>query len=117
MRDYRDEDIDENLGDVDFANDFAMELEKTLNELVGVSRKVSEDCIDRKHRLDEALTGINKFFGEEEEEVVELSEVTDNQVGQEFNKVSDDCSNYFNQVSVDIQRIQDGYITKVIENI
>jgi hypothetical protein len=30
-RDYTPEEIDDNLGDVDFANDFAMELEKTLH--------------------------------------------------------------------------------------
>lgn len=36
-RDYTPEDIEENLGDVDFANDFANELLKTLNELIKTS--------------------------------------------------------------------------------
>jgi hypothetical protein len=36
-RDYTPEDIEENMGDVDFANDFASELMKTLNELIAVA--------------------------------------------------------------------------------
>lgn len=51
------------MGDVDFANDFAEELFKTLDELREVSKKVSADCLQRKKRLDAALTGINKYFG------------------------------------------------------
>jgi len=40
-RDYTPEDIEENLGDVDFANDFAEELHKTLDELKTVADAVS----------------------------------------------------------------------------
>lgn len=54
-KDYTPEDIAENLGDVDFANDFAEELEKTLHELLDSCEFVSKDCLDRKHRLDNTL--------------------------------------------------------------
>lgn len=37
LRDYTPEDIEENLGDVDFANDFAEELGKTLDELIATA--------------------------------------------------------------------------------
>jgi len=66
--DFKDSDIDENMGDVDFANDFATILFKSLNSLVAECDKVSKDCINRKHAIDKALIGLNQ-----EEEVVELS--------------------------------------------
>lgn len=72
-RDYTPEDIAENLGDVDFANDFAEELYKTLHELKKSAEWVANDCIQRKHNLDAALSGINKYFGEEEQEIIELT--------------------------------------------
>jgi archaellum component FlaC len=72
-RDYTPEDIAENLGDVDFANDFAEELYKTLHELKKSAEHVANDCIQRKHNLDAALSGINKYFGEEEQEIIELT--------------------------------------------
>lgn len=75
-RDYTPEDIAENLGDVDFANDFAEELYKTLHELKASAEWVSNDCIQRKHKLDAALSGINKYFGEEEQEIIELTETS-----------------------------------------
>jgi hypothetical protein len=67
------------LGDVDFANDFAEELEKTLHELKKTAEWVSNDCIQRKHRLDAVLTGIDKYFGDnkEKKEVIELAAVSD----------------------------------------
>jgi hypothetical protein len=68
MQDYRPEDIDENLGDVDFANDFAETLFGTLNNLQKECDKVMADCLKRKHAIDDALIGLNK-----EEEVVELN--------------------------------------------
>lgn len=77
MRDYTDEEIEENLGDVDFANDFAQELWKTLDALKQEAQKVSDDMIQTKHRLDAALTGINKYFGEELEGLIELSSQDD----------------------------------------
>merc|ERR1712110_844280 len=100
-----------NLGDVDFANDFAEELMKTLNQLKATAEKVSSDCITRKHNLDNALTGINKYFGDkEEEEVIELAAATDNELGERFSVIGDSCSDYFENVSEDIARVQNGYI-------
>jgi len=61
-KDYTQEDIEENLGDVDFANDFSDELMKTLQDLRKVSVATSQDCSERQHRLTAALTGINKDF-------------------------------------------------------
>lgn len=63
-RDYTPEDIEENLGDVDFANDFAEELAKTLHELKAEAIRVSEDCSARRTRLNNALIGIDKYFGD-----------------------------------------------------
>lgn len=117
-RDYTPDDIEENLGDVDFANDFAEELYKTLHELKLSAEAVSQDCAIRKQNLDNALTGINKYFGEEEEELVQLNgAVTDATVGAAFNKMSDDCSNYFNAVGEGVQAIQNGYIQTVINKV
>jgi len=118
-RDYTPSDVAENLGDVDFANDFAEELWKTLNELKQVAETVANDCLQRKHRLDAALIGINKYFGDDkkEEEMIELAAVTDNQLGVMFNKMSDSCSDWFEGVSSEIDRVQNGYVTQIIEKI
>lgn len=120
-RDYTPSDVAENLGDVDFANDFAEELHKTLSELKKVAEHVSNDCLQRKHRLDNALTGINKYFGddkkEEDEELVELAGVTDAQLGEQFNQISDGCSNHFEAVSVNVDTVQNGIVTAMIEKI
>jgi len=74
-KDYTPEDIAENLGDVDFANEFAQELWKVMDELKAESQKVADECEERKETLDNTLTGINKYFGEEEEELHILSGV------------------------------------------
>lgn len=82
-RDYTPEDIAENLGDVDFANDFAEELEITLNELVKSCEDVSADCLDRKHRLDNALIWPNDAEFNDDEELIELDDESseDNDLG------------------------------------
>lgn len=106
------------MGDVDFANDFADELAKTLASLKQSADHVSNDCIQRKHRLDNVLTGINKYFGEdkEEEELIELVNA-DQDLGLTFNQISDSCSAYFEGVSSDIDRIQTGYIQNMINHL
>lgn len=43
-RDYTEEDIKENMGDHDFANDFADELLNVLNELKKLSADTAKDC-------------------------------------------------------------------------
>ena len=115
-RDYTPEDVEENLGDVDFANDFAMELWKTMDELKQEAQKVSDDCIQTKHRLDNALSGINKYFGEELEDVIELSS-KDNTLGVRYNEISEKCSAYFDSVGQMVEDVQNGYINTVIENV
>jgi hypothetical protein len=57
--DYTDEDIAENMGDVDFANDFADELLSTLTNLTNECKRVSADCIKRKHAMDASLAGLD----------------------------------------------------------
>lgn len=77
MRDTRDElvndyskgEIIENMGDVDFANDFAESLFQTLGELKKECARVAADCINRKRAMDKALAGLHQA----EEEVIELA--------------------------------------------
>jgi hypothetical protein len=64
-KDFTPADVKENMGDIDFANDFAMDLWKALNELKVKSEEVGADCLKRKRRLEDALTGINKYFGDD----------------------------------------------------
>lgn len=116
-RDYTDEEIEENLGDVDFANDFAQELWKTMDELKIEAQKVSDDCLQTKHRLDAALSGINKYFGEELEGLTQLAEMSNEQLGNEYNTLSDNCSAYFEDISAFVARVQNGFINNVIETI
>jgi hypothetical protein len=63
--------------------------------------------------LDNALTGINKYFGEEEEDLTEL--VSHKDLGVEYNRLSDECSNYFENVSKDVDSIQNEYVDFVIQ--
>jgi hypothetical protein len=116
-RDYTPADVEENLGDVDFANDFAEELYKVLHGLKVAAEHVSSDCRKRKHKLEAALSGIKKYFGDELEEIVELAAKTDAEFGVEFNKISDNCSAYFEDVSSMVDRVQNGFIVKVINGL
>ena len=63
-RDFTPEDVEENMGDIDFANDFAEALYAALHELKVKSQEVGASCEMRKMKLDAALTGINKYFGD-----------------------------------------------------
>ena len=47
VNDYTDGEIVENMGDVDFANDFAESLYRTLDDLKKECARVSADCIAR----------------------------------------------------------------------
>jgi len=68
MRDTRDElvadytkgEIIDNMGDVDFANDFAESLFATLANLKKECARVSADCIVRKRAMDKALAGLHE---------------------------------------------------------
>lgn len=55
-RDFTPDDVEENMGDVDFANDFARDLFNALEELKVKSEEVGHDCMLRKQRLDNVLT-------------------------------------------------------------
>ena len=74
MQDYTDADIIENMGDVDFANDFAEMLLGDLTNLKAECKKVSDDCIQRKRALENALVGLelDGWDAQAEESVVEL---------------------------------------------
>jgi len=48
----------ENMGDVDFANDYAESLFESLDSLMQECDRVSADCIQRKHKMDLALVGL-----------------------------------------------------------
>lgn len=50
----------ENMGDVDFANDYAESLFESLDGLMKECDRVSADCIERKHKMDLALVGLTK---------------------------------------------------------
>lgn len=48
-KDFTESDIEENMGDVDFANDYTDELLKIENELKALSKKTSAGCTKIKH--------------------------------------------------------------------
>lgn len=94
LRDFTEDDIIENMGDVDFANDFAHSLWETLDNLMKKCDEVSEDCVQRKRRMDVALSGLGA------EAVVELSADTD--LSEQFFDVHDRCANWFNTLGEQI---------------
>lgn len=55
--DFTEDDIDDNIGDEDFANDFAEQLNDAFTALEKHCVHVIKDCIARKGRLDNALIG------------------------------------------------------------
>lgn len=70
-QDFTEEEIDDQLGDVDFMNDFAEQLFDALDRLRQECVKVVNDCKARKKRLTDAL--IWNKIGEEDEELMELA--------------------------------------------
>lgn len=54
-QDFTDDEIDDQLGDVDFVNDFAEQLFENLNGLGEFCDFVMADCKERKDRLTHAL--------------------------------------------------------------
>lgn len=63
--DFKDDDIAENMGDVDFANDFAEELLNLVENLMKECKRVSADCIERKHKMEAALIGLDTDLGDD----------------------------------------------------
>lgn len=67
-RDFNESDIEENMGDIDFANDYTEELLKVENELKALSKTTEAGCYDIKRKLEAALTGIESIMNDQEEE-------------------------------------------------
>jgi len=53
--DFTEEEVEDNLWDEDFANDFAERLYESLERLSNMCDETVADCIDRKARLEKAL--------------------------------------------------------------
>lgn len=101
----------ENMGDVDFANDYAESLFESLDSLMQECDRVSADCIERKHKMDLALVGLTG----DDLEVVQLS-AADVKIADEFYAINDECANYFHNTSQSVADIQDGYVNSIIES-
>jgi len=101
--DFKEEDIADNMGDVDFANDFAETLWASLDKLRKECDKVTADCIGRKERLGKALIGVIK----EEEEAAELAGASKEGkiMGAFAAEIADPCLNYLADAS---EKLADG---------
>jgi len=58
IQDYTDEDIDDNLEDEDFANDFAESLHSSFMRLSKMCDEVSKDCVARKAKMIKMLVHV-----------------------------------------------------------
>ena len=129
VSDFTPSDIEENLGDCDFANDFADSLKENLDNLRKVCKKTKNDCIARKHRLDDALIGLRKDMGETapaappavkqmmEEELVELSEFNDMTISKTFYGLHDACSQWFDNMGEGVATLQNEYVLEAIKQV
>jgi hypothetical protein len=106
VNDYTDGEIVENMGDVDFANDFAESLYRTLDDLKKECARVSADCIARKRAMDRALVGLHDPA--EEEEVVELA-AKDDALFETYDEIAQACIGYWEQVGKTVDEIQNGW--------
>jgi hypothetical protein len=105
------------MGDVDFANDFTEELMKVLIQLKELSAATAEDCINRKHEID-AIFSNDSLFDKQEEEVIELADKSVGaELNDEYNTVSEGCSNYFEAVSSDVNTVTSGYVDLIIKKL
>jgi len=85
IKDFSESDIEENMGDIDFANDYSEELLKVENELKALSKDTEEGCYTVKRALEEALTGIESIMADSEEELVELDGHSRDELAHRFN--------------------------------
>lgn len=60
-RDFNAEEVEMNLGDDDFANEFMQNLYDALQELSNKALEVGDACRVRKRALDDVLSGINRL--------------------------------------------------------
>ena len=96
---FTDEEIDDQLGDVDFMNDFAEQLFDTLNGLKVVCEHVIADCRARKARLTKAL--IWDKIGEEEQLDEQLTELAsaDAKLMAHFYELASGCNKWYSGAS------------------
>jgi len=95
-QDFTPEEIEDNLGDTDFANDFAETLFDRLTSLQKKCKEVAADCLMRKHAIDASLIGLNG----PKEELVELSGMSeDAKLSEDFYRIVTNCTNWFDVAS------------------
>jgi len=92
-QDFNDEEIEDNLGDDDFLNDYAEQLEELMQNLSDECDRVMADCKARKARLDHAIT-----WDEEEEEITQLSSNEANLMNK-FYELANGCENWYDDAS------------------
>lgn len=92
-QDFTPEEIDDQLGDIDFMNDFAEQLFEALNSLSNTCTYVINDCKARKARLTKAL-----IWGEEElTELAASSEAT--LMSQFYQELATGCNRWYSKAS------------------
>jgi hypothetical protein len=97
-QDFTDDEIDDQLGDVDFVNDFAEQLFEALNNLSTFCDHVMEDCKARKERLTHAL--IWDEIGAGGEELVQLSASEESTLMRHFYEdLGNECEAWYNMMS------------------
>jgi len=101
-QDFTPEEIDDQLGDVDFMNDFAEQLFDALDRLSKECDKTIADCIARKKRLTDAL--IWDKIGEEE--LTELAASGEAELMRQFYELAKGCTDWYSHTSAKLT--QDG---------
>lgn len=94
-QDFTDEEIDDQLGDEDFMNDFAESLFEALDSLGKKCDEVIADCLARKKRLTDAL--IWDKIGEEE--LVELSSSEAKLMAHFYEDLAKGCTDFYSSSS------------------
>lgn len=95
-QDFTEEEIDDQLGDEDFMNDFAEQLYDTFERLGQTCAKTVTDCINRKKALTDALIW-NKVG---EEDLMELNGSDEAEVMNQFyNELASGCTNWYTSAS------------------
>lgn len=97
--DFTDENIEDELGDVDFMNEFAETLWAAFNKLSVFCDKVVRDCKLRKGRLDDALI-FGKKKKEEEEAMTQLAASTQGKMMDKFyHDLASGCNKWYTGAS------------------
>jgi hypothetical protein len=96
-QDFTDDEIDDQLGDVDFVNDFAEQLYEAFDRLDKECDRVIKDCKDRKARLINAL--IWDKIGEEDEELMELVSKDAEIMAKFYDTLGSGCNKFYSAAS------------------